>query len=108
MSGGSGGGPWKGDGGSDCGKLKFAAVLASPRKPAIQTVKVGDVADVEICKEQDKSFVGVRQRPGGAIVGSITDRVPELLRCLQAGHTFHARFTAIAGGRFTLRVEFVK
>jgi hypothetical protein len=42
---------------------------------------------------------------GGVVAGWIIDRLPQLLRCLQAGHAFEAEVTSIRGGAVSVHVR---
>lgn len=106
MSGGGYGGGEGGysgpDSGLDCSALKFTTGLASPEPTVVATLAVDDVLNVQLQGEGSQRSVDVITGAGQR-AGSITHRVPELLRCLQSGHTFAARVVSVDGG--AVRVE---
>lgn len=104
--GGSGGGPGGGfdPGGpqTPCDELEFRTSIASPQAAA---------ADLEIEEELVVVLVSGPpasinlEREGGETVGSLTSRVPELLRCLQQGVQFAAVVESVDGGDIRVRVR---
>jgi hypothetical protein len=102
MSGGGGYGP---DSSSDyttpCDKLIFQTTLQSPKPKVISKLKPKD--RLEITKEGTQGpVVGVHLKHGTA--GSIVDRLAELLRCIDNGHTFEGEVISINGGQVLIRI----
>lgn len=100
MSGGGGsGGPSGGFGSSEartpCEDLAFRAPIASPQPPAL-TLSVGDVLAVSLAPGPPAAINLLTS--DGDIAGSLITRITDLLRCIQAGHSYEAEVVTINGG----------
>jgi hypothetical protein len=105
MSGGGGsgsGGGFGGDGGLDCSAIKFDAFLSSVNPEVLQNVKEGDRLPIEL-RSDPRSLVVVL--PDGRVLGAITRKVRELLRCIQQRVEFMATIKNINGGDVEVFVE---
>ena len=113
--GGGGGGAGGPTGGSwappdsqiDCANLRFETPLSSPNPTVVAQIAVGEVADVELVNPQpDVTVVGVlRRNPPQDVIGTITTRLRELLRCIQGGTDYQAEILEISGGVVRVKVE---
>jgi hypothetical protein len=104
MSGGSGssaGGGFGGDSGLDCAAIKFDAFLSSVDPSVVETVKVGEVLPIEL-RSDPRSLVVVAN---GRVLGAITRKVRELLRCIQQQVQFSATVKSINGGDVEVQVR---
>jgi hypothetical protein len=102
-SGGPGGGPPR-DSGVDCATISFDAFLSSVDATAAAQVSVGEELRIEL-RTAPRALLAVRD--DGTVVGAITRKVRELLRCLQQQVEFTARVKSISGGDVEVRVEAV-
>lgn len=103
----SGGGSYSGtpvDSKKPCDKLRFETTLASPNPGAIKELKVGDTLSVSIETSNGKKILAVLK--GKTIVGTITEKVAELIRCIQEGNTFEAKILSISGGAIKVEISF--
>ena len=98
--GGGTGGP--SDDGTECEKLRFNTMLASPDPAVVALLAVNDVLDLEI---RNQAVAALARSAGGSPAGYIIDRLPQLLRCLQAGTAFEADVKSISGGAVTVEVH---
>lgn len=100
MSGGGGstgpGGGFGGDAGTSCDQLRFEAFLSGVHDAALSSLQVGDVLAVELQRAPVRAIV-VRDA-SRSVVGALTHRVRELLRCLQQQVDFEAEVLTINGG----------
>jgi hypothetical protein len=107
VSGGGGdrsGGGGGGDPGVDCSALQFDASVSSPQPNAVAALQVGEVLTVNIEQPGGARMIALR-RANNDLVGSLTDRVRELIRCIQEGVAFEATVLSIQGGAVRLRVQ---
>jgi hypothetical protein len=105
MSGGSGsgsGGGFGGDGGLDCSAIKFDAFLSSVDPEVVRDVEVGQVLPIEL-RTDPRSLVVVL--PDGRVLGAITKKVRELLRCIQQQVEFTATIKNINGGDVEVKIQ---
>jgi hypothetical protein len=109
MSGSDGGGDLGGGGGgggrTPCDQLSFEASLASPSPAVIAGLAINASLDVRLQQQPGGALAVVAIAPGGAAAGAIATRVPELLRCLQAGNFYQAVVLSVAGGSVRVRIE---
>lgn len=101
--GGSGGGGIGGppDDGAPCDRLRFNAPLVTPNPAVVAGLTVGHVLDLII---QNQS-VAALTRPGAQAAGYVIERLPQLLRCLQAGHAFEAEVLVANGGDVRVQIR---
>jgi hypothetical protein len=110
MSGGGGGGSRGGDFGSsgggaaDCGDLRFAATLQSVQPDAVAELSVDEILHVALRTDGHPPVIEVRTT-GGVVVGALIQRVPDLLRCIQAGYEYVAQVLQIDGGNVRVEVR---
>jgi len=103
MSGGSGsssGGGFGGDSGVDCAAIEFDAFLSSVDPAVAQAITVGEVLPIEL-RTEPRSLVVVHN---GAVLGAITRKVRELLRCIQQQVRFQASIKHVNGGDVEVRI----
>ena len=106
MSGGGGGGSFQpADDGVACGRLTFEAALASPQPTAVAGLNVGEILAVQLQQPPGSGPFIAAVDDSGQIVGSLIDRVAELLRCIQSGYTYTAEVLRISGGSVRVRVS---
>lgn len=86
--GGFGGGPGGGSGDVDCSQVRFTTTLGSPDPAVVATVNMGELCDVFLL--QNPTRILVMTRPNGAVLGAITDRWEDLVRCIGKGTQFVA------------------
>jgi hypothetical protein len=67
-------------------------------------VSAGDVLDVALEDLPGGRAITARDS-SGALVGAITSRVPDLIRCLQAGFAFEARVVVSAPPQIDVNVH---
>jgi hypothetical protein len=102
MSGGGGGyssGPTQS---CPCDQLVFSAVLQSPIASIIRLLKVGDELNLEL-RSTNGPVMAVHKTHGD--VGSIVNRIAELIPCLEAGTDYVAKIISIAGVRVLVEVR---
>ena len=104
MSGGGGGGSWALDNEISCSKLRFSTQIATPQVGAIQTLKMGDVLDVQVVNVSGAHAVAIFKQNNliGGLAGGLVNRLRE---CLLGGSVFKATVTTINGGQITLDIE---
>ena len=109
-SGGGGGGGPTGDGPPiqpppplNC-NLAFSTTLASPNPTGVAAIAVTSILDVTIV-QQGTSRAVVAQVPGGPVVGAITNRVFDLLRCIALGNQYQATVLSIGGGAVSVQID---
>lgn len=86
-----------------CDRLAFEAAIMSPDPEVVRSLHKGDILLLALRQ----------QKPGGTIVvlkdnlvaGSIIEHVTELVRCIQAGHSFEAKVLSISGGDVRVQVR---
>jgi hypothetical protein len=104
----SGGGgdraPSGGDSGVDCHNFRFEATISSPQPTAVANLHVDEVLTVGIEQQGTNRMVAVR-RSNGDLVGSLTDHLRELIRCIQEGVDYEAVVITIQGGAVRVRVQ---
>lgn len=106
MSGGSGsGGGFGGDSGTDCAAIEFDVFLSSVDPATLASVNEGAVLDVELRTSPTRVLVVVL--PDGRVVGAITKKVREVLRCIQQQVSYQATVKAITGGDVEVRIKAV-
>ena len=102
----SGGGSGGGSGGPGitvdevlpCDRLQFEAHLQSPDFQVVSQLNAGDQLDVVV----EGQAVAALSAHGRA--GWIVERLPNLLRCIQAGHIFRAEVLSTNGGAVNVKV----
>lgn len=107
MSGGGSGGNWPPDINEiPCNTLRFITGISSPQPPAIQTVQVNDVLQVEIRPFGSVQSVVVLKN--GVIVGGlIGGKVNRLRDCLLNGSLFKGTVLSANGAQVQIEVEHV-
>ena len=94
------------DSGTPCERLEFETTLASPDPDVVGQLSQGSVLDIELRRaEGTAETLLVIARFRGQDVGSIVEGTPELIRCLQQGHSFQAEVLAIDDGIVRVRVK---
>jgi hypothetical protein len=88
----------------DCARLAFDTTLASPQEAIVAMLAVGDALDLQIRSSGGWDVIAA-VTASGDVAGSITDRTPDLLRCMQEGVTYVAEITAMSGGWIELHVH---
>jgi hypothetical protein len=106
MSGGGGGGSTGGggDSGVDCSALQFEANVSSPQPSAVAALQVNDALTVHLEQQGATRMIALR-RPNNDLVGSLTDHLRELIRCIQEGVDFEAIVLSVQGGAVRVRVQ---
>lgn len=106
MSGGGGdrGPSGGGDSGVDCRDLRFEATISSPQPTVVANLQVDEVLTVGIEQQATNRMIAVR-RSNGDLVGSLTDHLRELIRCIQEGVNYEATVISIQGGAVRVRVQ---
>jgi len=90
------------DDGTACDRLRFDTMLASPDPAVIERLSLGDILDLEI---RGQGVAALARTAGGGIAGWIIERLPQLLRCLQADNTFEAKVKSVQGGAVLVQVH---
>jgi hypothetical protein len=86
-----------------CHRLNFKTVLNSPNPPVVSALSSGDQLDVVLDTTGGKKKALALWK--GQTAGSITsDLLPQLLRCLEAGHVFKAEVITANAGRVEVHV----
>lgn len=105
MSGAGGGGNYPG-GTSDpslpCNELSFETNLASPVEAIVNQLRQEDTLDV-ILEPGARQRVVTRFR--GEDAGSIVERLPDLIRCIQSGTNFRAIVMTTDDGLVRVEVQ---
>lgn len=104
MSGPSGGGDGGGGGGRppvepvpDC-QIVERTQINSPKAVVVKRTQVGDQLKVMLLTENAQKLLAA-ENDRGETVGSLTPRnLPELIRCIQAGHRYSATVLRVLGG----------
>lgn len=86
-----------------CDEIEINTQIGSPKPAALKGVKVGDVLQVELEKTGNISHVVVK-RNGQVAGGLATQRALQLRDCMEDGHEYEAKVTAIAGGQYSVTV----
>ncbi|HXS45978.1 MAG TPA: hypothetical protein VN756_00775 [Solirubrobacterales bacterium] len=105
MSGGSGsssGGGFGGDSGLDCASINFDAFLSSVDPAVVKDVEEGDVLRIELHSDPRALVVVL---PDERVLGAVTRKVRELLRCIQQQVQFRATIKNITGGDVEVHIE---
>jgi hypothetical protein len=89
----------------DCSALQFEATLASPDMAVVATLVVGAVLGVDVRQGAGGRNLIAAVTPAGQIAGAITDRIADLLRCIQQGIDFEAEITDLNGGWIVVTVR---
>jgi hypothetical protein len=103
LSGSSGAGPPPPVSPTPCEDLAFRTTLQSPVEDVVSRLQKGDVLDLELRNLQGAPVVIAGSANGDA--GSITGRMPELIRCLQAGAEFVAEVVSVDDGLVVVDVK---
>jgi hypothetical protein len=108
MSGGGGdrGPSGSGDSGVDCRELRFETTVSSPQPAAVANLQADEVLTIGIEQQATNRMVAVRDS-NGDLVGSLTDHLRELIRCIQEGVDYEATVLSIQGGAVRVRVQAV-
>ncbi len=107
MSGSGGGGNWPPDISEiPCSKLQFTTNISSPQLPAIQSVQVGDILQVDIQPVGGVQAVAVIKN--GIVVGGLLGgKVNRLRECLLQGSKFKATVKSVNGALVQVEIEHV-
>ncbi len=101
---GGGGGGGAGIGGIDVCALTDDTVINSPVADVIETLKIGDVLIVELVRTAPVRLIVRTQE--GKIAGAITGaKLPQIIKCIEAGVQYQAQVTSIRGGAVRVRVS---
>lgn len=104
MSGSGGDGPPVPPAGpTPCEQLKFRTTLQSPVEDVISRLRPNDVLDLDLRQLQGAPVIIAVSAYGDA--GSITSRMPDLIRCIQAGNDFIANVVSIDDGMVVVHVQ---
>jgi hypothetical protein len=87
-----------------CGALQFETSLASPRAEVVATLTEGEVLTLELQPAGGGRNM-IAALANGKVAGGITDRTPDLIRCIQDGFDFVAEINRIDGGWVELSVH---
>src|ERR1044072_6287475 len=87
----------------DCARLDFVTRPESPERAVVDGVGVVDELDLELQDAGGRRVIAVLTRPDRRVAGAITERTPDLLRCMQEGFAYEAEVTSIDGGWIELR-----
>lgn len=85
-----------------CDRLIFVGVLQSPDPSVVSKLKKGDKLIVEA--ETDQGPVIAKHATFG-IAGSIVEKIPDMLRCIEAGYEYEATITEVRGVQVTVEVR---
>lgn len=105
MSGGGGSGSGGGfgrDGGLDCAAISFDAFLSSVNPEALSNASVGEILGVQL-RDDPRSLVVIDR--DGEVLGAITRKVRELLRCIQQQVKYQATIKYIHDGDVEVHIE---
>lgn len=87
-----------------CEKLVIDTQLSSPKEEVINKIRVGQVLDVGIKKEADKSLVVVLV--GSAVAGGVASpQIHQLRECIEKGTFYEARVQSIKDGQVRVRIS---
>ena len=92
-------------GGPDCPGLGFIATLASPDPDRVDSLKAGDILDVDLIEEGGVTIIRVVQSDGTVIGSVVSGRAAQLRECLQRGFTYDAEVDSVVGGAVTVRIS---
>ena len=106
MSGsGGGGGGGGGIGKKDCSSLFIKTYLNSPKPSVLNTLKKGDVLQVELAGTGARRIVQASTKKG-AVAGSITGAdLADLIACINEGYDFVAIVESVSGGSCEVTVR---
>lgn len=101
---GNGGGGAGGIGGPDPCALIEDTVLNSPVPAVVTTLKAGDILGVSLVKGPPVRVVV--QTAAGVTAGSFTGaKLPQIIKCLEAGVAYQATVISIRGAAVRIRVS---
>lgn len=99
-----GGGGAGGMGGPDPCALIEDTILNSPVPAVVATLKVGDILDVSLVKGPPVRVIV--QTLAGVTAGSFTGaKLPQIIKCLEAGVVYQALVVSIKGAAVRIRVS---
>jgi hypothetical protein len=104
VSGGTGSssrGGYGSDSGVDCAAIDFDAFLSSVNPSALNVTEVDQVLPIEL-RSNPRALVVIASN--GEVLGAITKKVRELLRCIQQEVQFQALIKHISGGDVEVKV----
>lgn len=104
--GGAGAGGSGGQEGEDdpCARLSFSSTLDSPEPDVVNDFEPGVELDV-VLTEEDGTLVVVARTEDGEIAGTITNELPDLIRCLRGDRAFVAVVREVDGGAVRVDVH---
>ena len=86
-----------------CENLIFETLVAAPDPEAVSVLHVGVILNLDLRGSGDGRHIAVLN--GNQQVGSITERVPDLIRCMQKKFRFEAEVISIRGGLVQIQVR---
>jgi hypothetical protein len=103
MSGGGGGRYYPSQDFDNCQTISIQTSLASPVPAVIGTLSVGDILDIALLTATGPAQVITN---AGAIAGALLPpELSRLIRCMNEGHQYTAKVTAIAGGNCEILIR---
>lgn len=105
MTGGShvGGGAGSPHDKDSCNEIDFTTSMASPTPQIVSLLKEGDILQVALREEKNRTFVAVLYK--GDIAGSIIERVGKLASCIREGYVFEAEVRSVRGGKVEINIR---
>lgn len=101
-----GGGPGHIDPGIPCDDLKFDTTLASPIEGVVEELEIGDDLEIQLQRSEGSTYLHIAVIHGEDIAGTIVEKVPEMVRCLQEGVVdYQARVTNVQGDIYRIHVS---
>ena len=97
-------GPTSLDPDDPCARLIFITMLSSPEPDVVEGLVIAARLDVALQNDSGVQLV-VALTVERRVAGTITDRLAELIPCLEAGRRFAAVLLSIDGGAVELRIE---
>jgi hypothetical protein len=102
----AGAGPGSGQAGrtDPCGNLTFVANLNSPEPEVVDQLAAGMELSIVLVDDDGVPLVEA-QTEDDQTAGTITDELPDLLPCLEAGWEYRAIVERIDGGLIEVRIQ---
>ena len=104
ISAGTGPGTDQEEGSDPCGNLAFESTLDSPEPAVVEQLAIGTELSLVLVDDEGVPLVEART-DDDQTAGTITDELPDLLPCLEAGWEYLAVVERIDGGLIEVRIR---
>jgi len=90
---------------SKCSEFVEKTPLSSPKAAVLKKLKPGDILDVVLQANVDKTSTVVAAKNMQVAGSIISARSPQLIRCLKEGYEYEAKVLELTGGLCTVEVR---